>query len=602
MIPEEEFLPPASHPSVKISSLLLLYRYLFSVFKKFKWLISAKVLVTILYSIDLPLTPYLIGKMLDGARSLSVTGDQSQLINASIMYIAMIMLMAVSYTCADALTANMAPRIKSWISMTLTDRLISSPYDTHQKHFAGGLATKIGDVINGIPRILDTVCDHLISRVLVIIISICTLYQVDILFAIALTFWVSLFFVTLAFFTPNKLASVAAESRATIFAHIVDILSNVLGVKLFGGRSVEMRKMKSLTKHAQSADLKRNLRFFILTSTQYIAFISLQMVCVFLLIRGVKSGEYTIGKVSVVLSTNGIVIESMWYIAQEMSDFVQSIGGVIQGLATILEFEPVEESLEQRERRLIVTSGNIEYKSVSFHYPGKDPLFENLNIKIIGGQKIGLIGRSGSGKTTFVSLLVGLIKAQSGSIVIDGIDVYKTNSADVLDAIAYVPQDTLLFRRSIVENIRYGKSCASDDEVIEAAKKSGAHEFVVGLSNGYDTLIGFRGTELSGGQRQCIAIARAILRQSPILIIDEGTGQVDSEKEKAISENLWREFGNTKTVLIVAHKLSSVAKVDRILVFDDGKIVGDGVHETLIDSCELYKSLWTSQQHHNNSI
>jgi ATP-binding cassette subfamily B protein len=240
------------------------------------------------------------------------------------------------------------------------------------------------------------------------------------------------------------------------------------------------------------------------------------------------------------------------------------------------------------------THGKIRFDKIKFHYKGTAPLFQNKSIEIKAGQKVGLVGYSGGGKSTFVNLILRLYDITDGAILIDGQDIRDVTQDSLRTSIALIPQDPSLFHRSLMENIRYGRIDATDEEVILAAKKAHAHEFIEKLSQSYDSLVGERGVKLSGGQRQRIAIARAILKNAPILILDEATSQLDSVTESSIQESLW-ELMQNKTTLVIAHRLSTLLHMDRIIVFDKGVIVEDGTHAELLTNNGLYRTLWKAQ-------
>ena len=219
---------------------------------------------------------------------------------------------------------------------------------------------------------------------------------------------------------------------------------------------------------------------------------------------------------------------------------------------------------------------------------------KTFNLQIKSGEKIGLVGPSGGGKTTITRLLLRFMDIQGGAIMIDGQDIRDIKQQDLRRAIAYVPQEPLLFHRSIKENIRYGKPAASDDEIIAVAKKAFAHDFIKVLPDGYDTLVGERGVKLSGGQRQRVAIARAMLSNAPILVLDEATSALDSESERVIQKALW-ELMKGKTAVVIAHRLSTIQRMDRIVVLDEGKIIEQGSHKALLKQGGLYAKLWSHQ-------
>ncbi|MEK6809901.1 MAG: ABC transporter ATP-binding protein [Nanoarchaeota archaeon] len=240
--------------------------------------------------------------------------------------------------------------------------------------------------------------------------------------------------------------------------------------------------------------------------------------------------------------------------------------------------------------------GEVNFKNIRFRYNDaeREHLFNNFNLHIKPGEKIGLVGRSGSGKTTITRLLMRFMDVDQGAILIDGQDISKVRQADFREHIAYVPQESVMFHRSIAENIRYGKLDASDKEVRRAAKLAYAAEFIEKLPKGYETLVGERGIKLSGGQRQRVAIARAMLKDAPILVLDEATSSLDSESENYIQEALWKLMKN-RTAIVVAHRLSTVQKMDRIVVIDKGKIAEEGTHNELLAKKGVYAGLWAHQ-------
>ena len=245
-------------------------------------------------------------------------------------------------------------------------------------------------------------------------------------------------------------------------------------------------------------------------------------------------------------------------------------------------------------RPLIVSEGAIAFTKVRFGFhPGKLVL-SDFNLSIAGGERVALVGPSGAGKSTVTKLLLRFFDIGEGSIAIDGQDISKVTQKSLRDAVSFVPQEPILFHRSLMENIRYGKRDATDDEVIAAAKKAHCHEFISGLPEGYGTYVGERGVKLSGGERQRVAIARAILKNSPILILDEATSSLDSESEAFIQDAL-EVLMKDKTVVVIAHRLSTIMKMDRIVVVEGGRVVADGSHKELLEGGGLYHKLWSIQ-------
>jgi ATP-binding cassette subfamily B protein len=241
-----------------------------------------------------------------------------------------------------------------------------------------------------------------------------------------------------------------------------------------------------------------------------------------------------------------------------------------------------------------VEEGAVEFRNVDFAYPGREPLFRDFDLVIEPGQRVGLVGSSGSGKTTLSKLVLRFIDINGGQILIDGQDISQVAQADLRQQITYVPQEPLLFHRSITDNIAYGQLDAEFEDIAAAAEMSRASDFIDDLPLGYDTLVGERGTKLSGGQRQRIALARAFLKRTPLLILDEATSALDSHSEALIQQAL-AELMQGQTAIVIAHRLSTVAGLDRIVVLEEGAVIEDGSHEALLEQDGVYASLWARQ-------
>jgi ATP-binding cassette subfamily B protein len=267
-----------------------------------------------------------------------------------------------------------------------------------------------------------------------------------------------------------------------------------------------------------------------------------------------------------------------------------------QEMAELFEQAPLVQDKTDAENSRI-KDGAIDFTAMGFQYADANSdklLFEDFDLAVKPGEKIGLVGPSGGGKTTITRLLLRFMDIQDGSIAIDGQDIRDIKQQELREALAYVPQEPLLFHRSIADNIRYGKPSATDNEVIEVAKKAYAHDFIKELPKGYDTLVGERGVKLSGGQRQRVAIARAMLKNAPILILDEATSALDSQSEQLIQKALW-QLMKDKTAVVIAHRLSTIQRMDRIVVLDKGKVVEEGSHKELLEQKGLYAKLWSHQ-------
>ena len=299
-----------------------------------------------------------------------------------------------------------------------------------------------------------------------------------------------------------------------------------------------------------------------------------------------------VGDFTFVLTLAMTIVWEVWRLADSLVGFSQELGICRQAIAIVTIPHEIVDA--PRAKRLNISDGAIVFDKVSFHYvPGRD-IFKHKTIEIQGGQRVGLVGSSGVGKTTFVNLILRFFNVQNGRILIDGQDISQVKRESLHEQIAMIPQDPGLFHRTLMENIRYGRLDATDEEVIAASQKGHCHEFIEQIEGGYQALVGERGIKLSGGQRQRIAISRAILKNAPILILDEATSALDSITEKYIQKSL-EDLMRDRTTIAIAHRLSTLATMDRILVFKDGQIVEDGTHAKLLEQKSHYFHLWRMQ-------
>ena len=292
-----------------------------------------------------------------------------------------------------------------------------------------------------------------------------------------------------------------------------------------------------------------------------------------------------------VVNVLGRMTEAIVFIGSMMNGFIRVYGEIEEGLDTVLEDHEIADIPEAKS--LEVDEAVLEWNNVTFNY-GENKVFDEFDLTIPSGQRVGLVGPSGAGKTTFVSLLLRQHDLTSGAILIDGQNIAEVTQDSLRENIAVVPQEPLLFHRTIRENIAYGKPDATDNEIMAVARLAKAHEFIKDLPLGYDTLVGERGVKLSGGQKQRVAIARAMLKDAPILVLDEATSALDSESEVAIQQALHKLMVG-KTVIAIAHRLSTLREMDRIIVLEGGKIVEDGSHDSLLQYGGVYARLWTHQ-------
>ena len=310
------------------------------------------------------------------------------------------------------------------------------------------------------------------------------------------------------------------------------------------------------------------------------------------LIQLKAENQVTLGDFALILGSSLYVTEAIWALMEQLDEVAESLGRCRQGMKDLLK--PLTLLDDPLAKDFIAKGGNIDYKNVSFRYPTGNLLFKDLILSIPSGQKVGIIGCSGAGKSSLIKLLLRLYDINAGEICIDGQNIKEITQSSLRKHISLIPQDPCLFHRSLLENIRYGKPTASDKEVIEAAKKAHLHECALKLPRGYLTVLGERGIKLSGGERQRVAIARAFLKNAPILILDEATSQLDALTEQFIKDS-FTHLMRDKTVLVIAHRLSTLLSMDRILVFNKGIIVEDGSHQVLFDQNKEYRAFFDAQ-------
>jgi len=311
----------------------------------------------------------------------------------------------------------------------------------------------------------------------------------------------------------------------------------------------------------------------------------------YILMRSWQTGAVSSGDMVLVLALMSQIAGMMIFLGQSLQSVARTYGEFQEGLKELIV--PYEITNHPSAQPLTPTAGHITFTNLTFAYD-QQTIFDNLNLDIKPGERIGLVGPSGAGKSTLVSLLLRQHDLTSGAILIDDQNIAAVTQDSLRSNIALVPQEPMLFHRTIAENIKYGKPDATYDEMVQAADRAQARDFIEALPEQYDTLVGERGVKLSGGQKQRVAIARAMLKEAPILVLDEATSALDSESEVAIQKALESLMEN-KTVIAVAHRLSTLRKMDRILVIDQGEIVEDGTHDTLSNAGGLYAKLWEYQ-------
>ena len=482
------------------------------------------------------------------------------------------------------------------IANRIFEHLLHQSQQFHAERFSGTLVSQTTKFMSGYVRLAEATVMQFIPLVLSFVFAAIILLPKAPLFVGILFVFSIVYMITTAKGTKRvrQLSSKDAEAQSKQTGQLSDVLSNILTVKSFAATSKEQARFQGVTEATRqktnahvSLHNSRQLYFSVLTS-------GMTSVSVALAAASVVLFHTEIGIAFLVLDYTSTIIARLWQFSSTTLRDVNRAFGEAHDMVLILDQKP-EITDPKNPEMLQIKKGAIAFTNVSFsHADAGDVLFRDFNLTIKPGEKVGLVGRSGAGKTTYTKLLMRFSDIDNGSITIDGQDITAITQDDLRSTIAYVPQEPLLFHRSIKENIGYGLDGATDRKIIQAARKAHANEFIKKLPQGYDTLVGERGVKLSGGQRQRIAIARAILKDAPILVLDEATSALDSESEKLIQASLATLMQN-RTAIVIAHRLSTIQHMDRIVVLDEGRIVEEGSHKQLLAKKGIYAQLWAHQ-------
>lgn len=556
--------------------------------------LSLFLLTAIYWSVDLSLRPYVIKIILDHVANSACQDAFISLKYPMMAYIGLQLLHIFVFRIYDFISLQFYPKLRANIIATLTEHVSGHSTTYFQNNFAGGLASRIKDVSKGSCEIIQLCIDRFISNGLGLLIASCTMAYIHPGLAGILIIWTVVFLSICirAAKTSKHLAHRMSEAGSMMIGHIVDRFTNMLNVRLFSNKSHEQAYLKQHLKEIVHHDKKLRMFLIKLVTFQGLSTCAMVTSCLYFLIWARQQNLVSVGDFGLVLTLSVSIASSIWNLSYDISKFSEHIGSVSQGLSLIKT--PKTNIKPKHLPNMIITKGEITFADVSFQYTDNQALFANTTITIPAGQKVGLVGYSGSGKTTFVNLILRLFNVSSGNILIDQQDISKHNATSLRNQISMIPQDPILFHRSLMDNIQYGNINASYADTILAAKKAHAHEFIQTMSEGYHTMVGERGLKLSGGQRQRIAIARAILKDAPVLLLDEATSALDTHTERQIQKSLF-SLMQGKTTIIIAHRLSTLLQMDRILVFDNGSIVADGTHDELLAADGLYADLWHCQ-------
>ena len=568
-------------------------------------LLASSLLSTTVALIEVSLFSF-VGKIVDwlatADRETFWQTHSSRLIALSILVLVVLPFLKLLYEAVvhTGLLGNFAMRTR-WQAHRY---VLRQSLEFFQSDFAGRVATKVMQTALGVRDTIMTATEVLLYVAIYFTGALFLFASSDLRLTAPLLLWLLGYVVTLYYFVPKLkgLAKEQADARSAVTGRIVDSYTNIATVKMFAHADREDNYAREGMEwfldrvHAQMRLV--TILTVLLNTMNSILLFSVSALSIWLWYIGAVTTGAIAFAIGLVLRLQGMSHWILW----EVSSLFENIGTVQDGIETVASVRDIVDRADAQA--LSVTRGDIRYDNITFNY-GSHKLedcrgvIECLSLHIKPGEKVGIVGRSGAGKSTLVSLLLRFFDLDSGRILIDGQDISLVTQESLRAQIGMVTQDTSLLHRSVLDNIRYGKPEATFEEAVAAATKAHAHEFITGLQDpngrtGYEAYVGERGVKLSGGQRQRVAIARVLLKNAPILVLDEAPSALDSEVEAAIQESLY-DLMEGKTVIAIAHRLSTIAAMDRLVVMDEGRIVEDGTHQQLLQRGGLYSDFWMRQ-------
>ena len=565
--------------------------------KPFRSYLFLHLLVITLNALNVSFLPFVSKILLNTIITTEPKNIIDEAMNAMIFISFLMILPSLFPRISDYVWSVFLPKLRHQITHESIKKLLGQSHNFFQNNFSGSLVNKVRDLFNSTPKIIEIFLYNFVGGILAILFAFFTLWNINYFFAIALIIWIAMI-VPIAYrsaLLTNRISMNVANQQSRIMGNIVDIFGNIQNIKLFSSSKFEISRVDKFQKKFANLYSQRGIYL-----NKYYTFLGLIssfyfIACFAFLIWLYAHQRVTVGDFILIFGINNFLHNIIQDSMKQIRNFLEEFSVIKEALDVVEKTHKVKDC----DEKIKVTEGKIVFENVKFSYHDKNPLFSDKSVTIKAGEKVGLVGRSGSGKSTFINLLLRFYDVQEGKILIDDQDISKVSQDSLRDAIGVIPQEAILFHRNLIENISYGNKESLGKEqllkkVIDSAQKASAHKFIASMPDGYYSQVGERGIKLSGGQRQRIAIARAFFKNAPILVLDEATSQLDSVNENMIQESL-KILMKGKTTLAIAHRLSTLQMMDRILVFSDGKIVEDGCHQDLLALNGYYKRLWSAQ-------
>ncbi len=586
-------------------SVKLIFKYYWPHIKRYK---KTVILTFALFGSAVVLTdifsPLLYKKIMDLVSLGEVSEELSRsLIMTILMLGGVIFLYSTLFRLADYSIAYSQSKAAKDLADDAFARISRHSYHFFSSNFSGSLVAKIRRYLRAFEEIYDQIIFTIWMKGLGLVFAFAVLTYFSPMLGIIFLIWFTLFVAISIPFIRIKIKKdiLTAEADSRVTARLSDVITNILNVKIFSASEKEILSFAETTadeeKKRRDAWYFQNLQFLFqglfIGIFEFVGMFSV----IYLWINGmVSAGTIILMQIYIIAAFN-----ITWTLGRNFTRIMRSLAEAKE-MIEIFE-EPLEVRDPIQPEKCLISNGKIEIKNISFYYNKKvdekstrNPVFKNFSLNVEPGEKVGLVGPSGAGKSTITKIILRFADIESGEVLIDGQNISSITQDDLRTKIAYVPQEPILFHRTLKENISYSKTDATEEEIREAAKKSHADEFINKFPKGYNTYVGERGVKLSGGERQRVAIARAMLKDAPILILDEATSSLDSISEKYIQDAFDKLMKN-RTTIVIAHRLSTIQKMDRIVVMENGEIVEQGKHKELLSKNGLYYRLWKQQSH-----
>ncbi len=565
--------------------------------------ISSLVVVSTLWSITEATGPYLLKLIIDGV--VAYHGSfQGLCVNICIplgFYIALIFFSDLAMSLQEILISYTIPVIKAEIMRVMFSYVQEHSPCFFQDTLSGTVANKINEMARSFERLFLLWQNNFFPVIFASLLSSLLLWGVHPLYSLFLMIWFMGYLLIANLLARRCIehANRFAKASSNVMGAMADILRNVNTVRMFSAHYHETMYLQNFQEHEVECARALGWYMFRIRLTKCLASLMLLLLMIGFLLYGWHAQWSAIGDFAFIISTTVLMIRNIAWLADEMLSVYRELGIAHESLQLMSTDHKIKDKFPATS--LNINNAHIIFSHVNFSYQKSKQLFSNLTVTIQSGEKVGLVGFSGSGKTSFVNLIMRFFDIDSGEILIDGQDIRSVTQQSLRTHIMMIPQDPILFCRTLMDNIRFGNIHATDAQVIDAARRAHCHDFIIALPEGYQTLVGERGVKLSTGQRQRIIIARGMLKDSPILILDEATASLDAVTERNIQESL-QELMQGRTSIVIAHRLSTLINMDRILVFHQGAIIESGNHDELIACNGHYAMMWHLQVNGFNQI